>query len=148
MGLYNRLKKDLGNKVGYKMGFGARECTDDTEIYFVTTGYLVQFLGGHRSAWEGITHLIIDEVHERSMDGDVICLFAKSVLKAVPKLRIILMSATIHVDMYKSYFGCDDVHHPDYFGPIECLSVGARRFPVKILVNIQYIDIKILLIAL
>lgn len=134
MGLYNRLKKDLGHKVGYKMGFGARECTDETDIFFVTTGYLVQFLGGHRSSWQDITHLIIDEVHERSMDGDIVCLFAKNILKALPHLKIVLMSATIHIEMYKSYFGSDGNDDNDEgFGPIECLSVGAKRFPVKIL---------------
>ena len=38
------------------------------------------------------------------------------------------MSATIHVELYREYFSGQG----EYYGPLDCLSVGARRFPLTI----------------
>ena len=63
------------------MGHGVKDEVDDTQIYFVTTGYLVRLLAHHPEAFYTHTHLIIDEVHERSVDGDILCLLARRLLK-------------------------------------------------------------------
>jgi len=94
----------------------------------VTTGYLVRLLAYQPDAFNSHTHLIIDEVHERSVDSDVLCLLARKLLESNPSIRIILMSATIHTALYKEYFNKSD----HYYGDMECLSVGVRRFPVDI----------------
>jgi HrpA-like RNA helicase len=39
------------------------------------------------------------------------------------------MSATIHTELYRGYFSQGD----EYFGDLDCLSVGVRRFPLNIL---------------
>jgi HrpA-like RNA helicase len=62
----------------------------------------------------------------RSIDGDLLCLLARRLLSDYPSLRLILMSATLHTEMYKLYF--DGYNKPH---PIECLSVGCRRFPLE-----------------
>jgi HrpA-like RNA helicase len=116
------------------MGFGIKDETSNTQIFFVTTGYLVRKLAHHPSFFLSHTHLIIDEVHERSVDGDILCLFARKLLQSHPTIRLILMSATIHVELYRNYFKQTDEH--DYYGDLECLSVGVRRFPIEI----HYID--------
>jgi len=42
---------------------------------------------------------------------------------------VVLMSATINTDLYRDYFAeCDD----GTFGPMDCLSVGVKRYPVEI----------------
>ena len=126
--LMKRLRGVLGSKVGMRMGHGVKDEHDDTDIFFVTTGYIVRLMAFHPEFFNDHTHLIIDEVHERSIDGDVLCFLARKLLYSHPTIKIILMSATIHTSLYKTYFN----NGVDYFGDMECLSVGVRRFPVTI----------------
>ena len=61
-----------------------------------------------------------DEIHERGVDLDLLCLLCRRLLRVNSHLRLVLMSATLAAALYQEYF---DVGDP----PIE---VGARRFPV------------------
>lgn len=79
--LLRRLRQTLGNKVGMRMGHGIKDETKDTKIHYVTTGYLVRALAHQPDRFRKCTHLIIDEVHERSVDGDVVCLLARDLLR-------------------------------------------------------------------
>ena len=129
--LTQRLRSTLGaHTVGLRMGHGVRDEHPDNLVTFVTTGYLVRLMAHSPHQLRRITHLIIDEVHERSVEGDLVCLLARDLLRTHPTLRIVLMSATMHTDLYRTYFAeADD----GTFGDMHCLSVGARRFPVEVL---------------
>eukprot|EP00603_Paraphysomonas_imperforata_P009533 CAMPEP_0114465236 /NCGR_PEP_ID=MMETSP0104-20121206/8383_1 /TAXON_ID=37642 ORGANISM="Paraphysomonas imperforata, Strain PA2" /NCGR_SAMPLE_ID=MMETSP0104 /ASSEMBLY_ACC=CAM_ASM_000202 /LENGTH=1658 /DNA_ID=CAMNT_0001638425 /DNA_START=38 /DNA_END=5014 /DNA_ORIENTATION=+ len=131
--LYNRVHQALGDKVGLRMGHGIKEEKDETKIFFVTTGYLVRLLAHRPSFFDDHSHLIIDEVHERSVDGDVLCLLAKRLLRRNRSIRVVLMSATIHVELYQEYFRQEAKGTGD---TLQCLSVGVRRFPICI----QYLE--------
>ena len=113
---------DLKHKIALRMGHGEREYeTEHTRAWFVTTGYLVRLLANHPERFNSVTHLVIDEVHERSVDSDVLCLLCKGLLETNPNIRLVLMSATLAANMYADYFG---VSEP----PIK---VGGRRFPIQ-----------------
>ena len=43
-------------------------------------------------------------MHERSVDGDFLLLELKGLLRTHPKLKVILMSATINHDVFIKYF--------------------------------------------
>lgn len=45
-----------------------------------------------------------EQVHERSMDGDILLLELKELLKTNSQLKIILMSATINHELFTGYF--------------------------------------------
>jgi hypothetical protein len=60
-------------------------------------------------------------VHERSVDGDILCLLARRVLVQLPHIKVVLMSATVHTSLYRDYF---DVRE-------ETIFVGVRRFPLR-----------------
>lgn len=64
-----------------------------------------------------ITH----QVHERSVDTDLLCLFAKRLMETHPTLRLIVMSATLSADLLTKYYGLE----------LSPLFVGVRRFPVR-----------------
>ena len=90
---------------------------------YCTTGYLVRLIAHHPAAFKDHTHLVIDEVHERSIDADLLCYMAKRLLTENPRIKLVLMSATVHTDLYATYFRDFDV------GP--SIFVGARRYPVS-----------------
>lgn len=101
---------ELKKYFGLRMGHGVREYeTKDTRAWFVTTGYLVRYLANNMEAFNDVTHLVIDEVHERAIDSDVLCLLTKRLLQFNPRIRVILMSATVAADIYKEYFGVSQV---------------------------------------
>ncbi len=102
--LKRRLQDQLGDKIGMRMGHGVREESDNTKIFFVTTGYLVKLLAHHPESLSTITHIIIDEVHERSLDSDLLCWLARQHMGGCKDTRLILMSATLHTSLYAKYF--------------------------------------------
>jgi HrpA-like RNA helicase len=122
-GLLKRMRQQCGDVFGMRMGHGVSDQGRKTRAWYVTTGYLVRLLAHHPDAFDRHTHLIIDEVHERSIDGDLLCLLARNLLKTHPTIKLILMSATVATDLYSNYF---DVN------PDSIIFVGARRFPVDI----------------
>jgi HrpA-like RNA helicase len=107
------------------MGEGIREETEDTVITFVTCGYMVRLISSYPEALERFTHIIIDEVHERSVDGDVACMLCKDLLKRYSRMRLVLMSATLNTGLYSDYFS-DFVTASD----LEPLFVGVKRFNI------------------
>lgn len=48
----------------------------------------------------GISHVIVDEIHERDINTDFLLIVVRDMLRANPKLRVLLMSATIDVFFY------------------------------------------------
>lgn len=73
------LHEEVGNRVGYRIGGGVRcEKHGVTSLLYVTTGYLLELLAhGGDSFFQRITHLILDEVHERSIQADMLSLVTK-----------------------------------------------------------------------
>jgi HrpA-like RNA helicase len=69
------------------------------------------------------THLVIDEVHKRSVDADLLCYLVRNALGRNPQLKVVLMSATLHTDLYTTYFAKFVTSAP--------LFVGVRTFPVE-----------------
>ena len=60
---------DIAAEVGYRMGGGKRSSEKSfPNICYSTTGYLVLWLTHHADRLNNHTHLVIDEVHERTMD--------------------------------------------------------------------------------
>ena len=94
----------------------------ETRLWFCSTGYLVRLVAAHPQALKTHTHIIVDEVHERSVDTEILCLLLRRLVQEHPTIRVVLMSATVCVDLYASYFHVDP--------RTSSLHVGARRFPV------------------
>ena len=63
------VEPDLKDQIALRMGHGVREYeSNQTRAWFVTTGYLVRLLANHPERFDDISVLIVDEVHERSVD--------------------------------------------------------------------------------
>ncbi|XP_065865720.1 DExH-box ATP-dependent RNA helicase DExH3-like isoform X2 [Euphorbia lathyris] len=109
--------ENLGESVGYKVrldGVKGRE----TRLLFCTTGILLRRLLVDRNL-NGVTHVIVDEIHERGMNEDFLLIVLKELLPRRPELRLILMSATLNAELFSSYFGGAPVLHiPGFTYPV------------------------------
>ena len=116
LGLADRVSDErlsrLGDEVGYIIRGDSRIKTGVTRITFVTTGVLLRRLqksGGSTEAvvdaLADVSHVVIDEVHERSLDTDFLLVLLGYVLKKRPSFKLILMSATLDAAIFENYFG-------------------------------------------
>ncbi len=94
----SRMASLIGETVGQTVGFRTRlesAVSAATRIEVVTTGLLVRRLLGDPGL-EGVSAVILDEIHERSLEADLalaLCLDAQAMLR--PELRLLAMSATL-----------------------------------------------------
>ncbi|WJX97043.1 RNA helicase [Trifolium repens] len=97
-----------GSLIGYQVRLDSAR-NEKTRLLFCTTGILLRKLMGNRSL-TGITHIIVDEVHERSLLGDFILIVLKNLIEkqsseSSSKVKVILMSATVDSSSFSRYFG-------------------------------------------
>lgn len=69
-----------------------------------------------------MTHLIIDEVHERDVDTDFLLALLKPILQKRQELKLILMSATMDASKFVGYF--EDIRPP-------VINIPGFVFPVE-----------------
>ena len=75
-----------------------------SSLMFCTNGVLLRMLT-QGDGLQGVTHIIVDEVHERDRFAEFMLILLRKMLPKHPGIRVILMSATLHVQLFSSYFG-------------------------------------------
>ncbi|KAK3942928.1 ATP-dependent RNA helicase DHX29 [Diplogelasinospora grovesii] len=113
---------DLGTNrslVGYSIRLEAKT-SRETRLVYATTGIVMRMLEGSNDLKE-ITHLVLDEVHERSIDSDFLLIVLKKLLARRKDLKVVLMSATVDAERFSKYLGGAPV-----------LNVPGRTFPVRV----------------
>ncbi|KAF9270347.1 P-loop containing nucleoside triphosphate hydrolase protein [Marasmius fiardii PR-910] len=134
--LAQRVSRELGEPanavgtnnslVGYSIHLDSNT-TKNTRLAFVTNGIALRMLEsvsgqvGQGTAFDEITHIVIDEVHERAIESDFLLIVLKSLLEQRSDLKVILMSATMDAEKIA-----------DYFGGCPTLAVPGRIFPVEV----------------
>ncbi|MBA0801609.1 hypothetical protein Gohar_011963, partial [Gossypium harknessii] len=107
----------LGESVGYKVRLEGMKGRD-TRLLFCTTGILLRRLLVDRDL-RGVSHVIVDEIHERGMNEDFLLIVLKDLLPRRPELRLILMSATLNAELFSSYYGgAPTIHIPGFTYPV------------------------------
>ena len=76
----------------------------------------------------GTTHLVIDEVHERSEQSDFLLMILRDLLPKRPDLRIIMMSATLNAQLFSQYF---KIKFPIADINVPIIEIPGRTFPVE-----------------
>ena len=79
-----------------------------------------------------MTHLIIDEVHERTAEIDLLLLWARRMLIYDPDLRVILMSATFETCELENYFSDPLFVDPEWNFRIETITVDKMHYDREI----------------
>jgi len=128
LNLANRVSAELredgpGATVGYRIGGESRP---GEHIDFCTVGYLLQLFINSPEEFGRYTHIVLDEVHERSAESDMLCLVVRLFMSTCYKdTRVVVMSATLQSDVFADYFaGLTDATPSKVF-------VGAKRYHVQ-----------------
>uniref|UniRef100_A0A8D2J0K7 RNA helicase n=1 Tax=Varanus komodoensis TaxID=61221 RepID=A0A8D2J0K7_VARKO len=109
--------EEPGSSCGYSVRFESVLPRPHASVMFCTVGVLLRKL---EAGIRGISHVIVDEIHERDINTDFLLVVLRDVVQAYPEVRIILMSATIDTSMFCEYF---------FNCPI--IEVYGRTFPVQ-----------------
>uniref|UniRef100_A0A3Q1FUL6 Putative ATP-dependent RNA helicase DHX57 n=1 Tax=Acanthochromis polyacanthus TaxID=80966 RepID=A0A3Q1FUL6_9TELE len=110
--------ESLGKSVGYQIRLETVR-TSATRLLYCTTGVLLRRLEGEADL-KDVTHVIVDEVHERTEESDFLLLVLKDLIAQRPDLKIILMSATLNANLFSDYFhNCSTVHIPGRTFPVD-----------------------------
>ncbi|XP_044272686.1 ATP-dependent DNA/RNA helicase DHX36 [Tribolium madens] len=111
--------ESLGNSVGYHIRMESRLPRDRGSIYFCTTGVVLKMMESDASlSW--VSHLILDEIHERDVMSDFILALIKKIKVKRSDLKIILMSATLNSEKFSKYY--DNAPHlniPGFTYPVQ-----------------------------
>ena len=97
--------------VGYSVRFESKRHREEGgTIEYVTAGLFLRRLLHHDNDLEGVSHLLIDEVHERDLETDILLLMARDILlrqqkqNSPHKLKVVLLSATLGTTALAKYF--------------------------------------------
>lgn len=94
--------ENIGNTIGYHVRFEKEiPKVQDGSILYCTTGILLQKL---KCDLQGISHIIIDEAHERNLQTDILLKLLRDILKRNSHIKLIIMSASINAEIFQQYF--------------------------------------------
>ncbi len=117
-----RVAEELGTPLGALVGYQVRfedQSDANTLVKLMTDGILLAETQ-HDRFLERYDTIIVDEAHERSLNIDFLLGYLKTLLPRRPDLKVIITSATIHLERFSKHF--DDA-------PI--IEVSGRTFPVE-----------------
>ncbi|XP_045750894.1 ATP-dependent RNA helicase DHX29 isoform X4 [Mirounga angustirostris] len=104
---------------GYQIRMESR-ASESTRLLYCTTGVLLRKLQ-EDGLLTNVSHVIVDEVHERSVQSDFLLIILKEILRKRSDLHLILMSATVDSEKFSTYF----THCP-------ILRISGRSYPVEV----------------
>eukprot|EP00913_Durusdinium_trenchii_P003108 g2872.t1 len=89
----------LGQTVGYRIG---GDSLVGSQLNFQTTGWLLRALVSDTNRLGRLTHVVFDEIHERSADADFLSLVARLLLHRFPQVNLVIMSATLQANLFRT----------------------------------------------
>uniref|UniRef100_A0AAV2JSC8 RNA helicase n=1 Tax=Knipowitschia caucasica TaxID=637954 RepID=A0AAV2JSC8_KNICA len=119
----HRVAQEMGpalkRSVGYQVRLESRPPENSGgALLFLTVGVLLKKLQSNPSL-RGISHVVVDEVHERDINTDLLLALLRTGLEENPDLRVVLMSATGDNHRLSQYFGdCPIVKVPGFMHPV------------------------------
>lgn len=125
----------IGDTVGYHIRFDCKAPQLTGGITFSTTGVLLTLLRfSAEEIFDNVSHIIVDEVHERSLDVDFLMINLKRTVEARLKAkkrvpRIVFMSATLDVDLFVNYFR--NMTTTGDLAPCPNMYIPGRVYPVE-----------------
>lgn len=129
-----RMADTLGEPLGHTVGLSTRlerRVSRHTRIEVVTDGLLVRRILNSPDL-EGVSTLIFDEFHERSLNADLGLALALDVQTALrEELRIILMSATLDTEAIAGALSAPVIESKGRIFPVETHYLGRSRARIE-----------------
>lgn len=133
LGLADRVSDERCSHVGEEVGYAIRGESAHkpgvTKVTFMTTGVLLRRLQTSGPSPDDIiasladvSHVFLDEVHERSLDTDFLLALLRTVLSRRKDLKLVLMSATLDASIFEQYF--------DQSSTVGKIEIQGRTYPV------------------
>ncbi len=101
-----RVAEEMGETVGRTVGYQFRfekVVGRETRLVFLTEGLLIRLLQDNPGL-EGVSAVVLDEFHERHLDGDLALAYLKYIQQhGREDLRMIVMSATLPTESLTAY---------------------------------------------
>ena len=97
--------------MGYEIRFESEKPRDVGSITFCTTGIVFQKLKTN-PLLSDVSHIILDEVHERDLYADVLLGVLKTIISKSKALKVVVMSASLDIKMFQKYLDCPVVEVP------------------------------------
>ncbi|BEJ12269.1 hypothetical protein CspHIS471_0207290 [Cutaneotrichosporon sp. HIS471] len=105
--------------VGYSIR-GEHRSSRETRVLFCTTGVVLRRLGTGDTDLADVSHVIVDEAHERGVDTDLLICLLRDLLARNKHIKVVLMSATINEKIFIDYFGgCPALTIPGFTHPVK-----------------------------
>ncbi|MFE4228965.1 ATP-dependent helicase HrpB [Arthrobacter sp. NPDC056886] len=120
----------LGDRVGYTVR-GERQTGPGTVIEFVTPGILLRRLLAEPGL-EGIDAVILDEVHERGLETDLLLGMLIEVRELRGDLTLVAMSATLDAPRFAALIGEAADGNDDDGGPAPVVDCPSALFPLEV----------------
>jgi ATP-dependent RNA helicase DHX36 len=125
----------IGDTVGYHVKGENKASRASGRMTYCTTGILLKQLQTNpHHVMDSVSHIIIDEVHERDILIDFLMITLKKTVeerlranKRVP--NVVLMSATMDTELFANYF--EQKGQDGALGPCPSIFVPGRTFPVQ-----------------
>eukprot|EP00930_Biecheleria_cincta_P033199 TRINITY_DN22997_c0_g1_i1.p1 TRINITY_DN22997_c0_g1~~TRINITY_DN22997_c0_g1_i1.p1 ORF type:complete len:1174 (+),score=255.17 TRINITY_DN22997_c0_g1_i1:48-3569(+) len=111
--------ESLGGSVGYAVRFDQVWPQRPGGILYMTSGLLLKRL--HQRGLGGVSHVIVDEVHERDLDNDLLLGLLRAAANAHRGLKVILMSATINTTKFQQYMSASQGGPAGGLPPVLCV---------------------------
>lgn len=73
--------------VGYAIR-GERRAGPETKLLFCTTGVVLRRLGSGDPDLQGVSHVVVDEAHERGVDTDLLICLLRDLLQRNKKIKV------------------------------------------------------------
>lgn len=128
--------ESIGQTVGYAVRFEQRPPKKNGSINFCTTGHFLRRLQAamteedQEGYLEDVTHIIIDEVHERDIETDILLIVLRRIMaerkEKKKEFKVVLMSATIDPSLFCKYFS-----NPRTGLPAPVVDIPGRSFSVQ-----------------
>uniref|UniRef100_A0A5F8HEV5 ATP-dependent DNA/RNA helicase DHX36 n=2 Tax=Monodelphis domestica TaxID=13616 RepID=A0A5F8HEV5_MONDO len=107
-----------GHSTGYQIRLQSRLPRKQGSILYCTTGIILQWLQSDQQL-SSVSHIVLDEIHERNLQSDVLMTVIKDLLNFRPDLKVILMSATLNAEKFSEYFDHSPmIHIPGFTFPV------------------------------
>ncbi len=119
----------LGDRVGYTVR-GERQTGPGTVIEFVTPGILLRRLLAEPGL-EGTDAVILDEVHERGLETDLLLGMLTEVRQLRGDLTLVAMSATLDAPRFAALIG-EAAENDDDGGPAPVVDCPSALFPLEV----------------